>query len=167
MKRVCIFFAVATVAIALSLTGCSKEDPAKPLEVDLNRTARVEGNILYNTDITISPQKWSAPSSLTIIASVPYSDLNAGAKGTYYIPSTKITYNSGKYSIEATVGLSGATVTIKVCSFTGEQRQASGNVSGIWSLANEISQPVLPGQTAIVSYKQLTFTADKKSGDDL
>ena len=176
MKKLFSFCAVTITVLSLGLSSCTKEDPAKPLEVDWNRTGTVEGTILYVNDETTTPKKYAAPSSLEISATIPYSDLNSGASGTYSIPKSNITYtgSTGKFSVKVPVGVNGADVTIRVSSFTGTRREDDGGtsvtVNGIWSLtspatisANNVQQD----QTTLVNERTLTFTAANAVGDDV
>jgi len=163
MKKVSIFLAVAFVATALGFTGCASEDPAKPLEVDWNRTAVLKGTILINADISKvrADQKLSAPPTTfdkeAFIVSIPYSSLNSGASGTYILPKEKIVYRNGEFTITVPVGVSGSTVTVKIDDFAGTLKKTIGTddktVDVIWKPSAVVgtsgsSKTLSPGQTA-------------------
>jgi len=175
MKSVCNLFIMAVFALSLGLSGCAKEDPAKPLDIGSFKTATVEGTILYITDVTTgTTQKYSSPPTLEINASIPYSALKSGATGTYYIPKKDITYSGGKYTVTVPVGPSGANVTIIVSPFLGTQKQTKSgsniDVNGLWRLSGGNSftvNSVLPGQTALETVKKLYFTEQDGVGSDV
>ncbi len=159
MKKVFNFFAMAAVVLSLGLSGCAKEDPAEPLDVDLNRTAVLKGTILINADIakTRADQKLSAPSITkdAFIVTLSYSDLNSGATGTYILPKDKIEYKStGEFTITAPVGVGETTITVKVSDFTGTlKKTVSGTdktIDVIWKGSDYAkgSLKVVPGQTS-------------------
>jgi hypothetical protein len=156
MKSVSSLFVMAVVALSLGVSGCAKEDPAKPLEVDWNRTGTVKGTILINPDITkaADEQKYSAPAitSSNFVVSIPYADLNAGAGGTYIIKD-KLTYNSstGEFTVTVPVGVGGARVTIKMSDFEGTLKKEVGGtdktVDVIWKASTKsvTNKEVAPG----------------------
>lgn len=160
MKKVFSFFALVAVVLSVGLTSCGKEDVAEPLNVDLNRTATVKGKILVNADETKDAvdQKWSAPSNVTLTATVPYRSLNGSATGTYVVASDKIQYSSstGEFSITVPVGINATTVTVKLAQFAGEVKKFVGvttdtkTYSVIWSSSTD-DIDVTPGTTGYLA----------------
>lgn len=167
---------ILAVVMVLGLTSCGKEDTATDLNVDLNRVATVQGKILINTDETISPARWSAPTSVKLIATVPYSSLNSGASGTYVIPQENINYGSdGTFTITAPVGVEGTAVTVKFEDFKGEVRVADGtgskSIKVIWKSQTTVSSRLFPDETGNLSNWELNgagyYQKDVNSGDDI
>ena len=132
--------AIFAAALTVSLSGCSFEDPAEPLEVDMTRTATIEGTLLWNNNTsTIPPNPAQSPSttnparvptytappaaSINIVATIPYSALNPSASGIYTVPQSDITYSAtdGKFTVKVPVGIDQSfnVVTINVSSFIG------------------------------------------------
>ena len=172
-----LFSILAMAVLALGLTSCAKDDPATVVEIDHTRTATVQGKILVNTDETITPARWSAPSSVNFIATLPYSSLHSGASGTYVIPQENISYNSstGEFTITAPVGYNGSAVTVKFEDFKGEVRKNVGgnqtNVKVIWKTKTASAVTVHPGETNNLTYWKLNgstdYTVDTNAGDDI
>lgn len=141
MKKQLFSILAVAAALVMGLSSCSKDDPSTPLNIELEKTATIQGTILYNGDVTkaLADQKWSAPDAVTIIATLPYANLHTSAAGTYTIPSDKISYNksTGEFTIIAPVGTSATTVTVKVCAFKGTlKKNVNGDdktVDGVWS----------------------------------
>lgn len=176
MKKQLFSILAVTTALVLGLTSCAKEDTASNLEVDLSRTATIQGKILVNTDETAVNPRWSAPSTVSLIATVPYSSLNAQASGTYVIPKENISYESstGIFTIKAPVSVQGTVVTVKFEDFKGEVRQPDGTgtktVKVIWKSQTRASVTVYPGETYNLTYWQLNgfgYIKDTNSGDDI
>ena len=162
MKMITVFkfFAPAMLALALILGGCAKEDPAKPLEVDWNRTAVVTGWFSVNADITKDrdQQKFSAPSvdNMSVgdlfVVTLPYSSLNSGASGTYVLPKNKIVYNDyGQFTITVPVGVSGSDITVKMLDFEGAlKKEVDGSaktLTVIWKASTKsgTASNLMPG----------------------
>ncbi len=114
MKKYLLNLFVATVvACGLSFTSCSSDDPASPLEVDLNKTATISGTILVNANVAEEDAediKWSAPASITITASVDYSELNTQATSGSYRVNGTYSSSTGKFEIRVPVGANGSIV---------------------------------------------------------
>jgi hypothetical protein len=176
------FLSILTVlAFTLGLVSCSSsEDPAEPLYVNLERTATITGKILVNEDETSLSSVWKAPNGVTaasFIATIPYSDLNSGATGTYIIPQENITYesNTGIFKIKAPVSVRGSVVTVKFQDFNGNVRMlvnGSGRtVPVIWQSKTLTSDKVFPRETYNLPYWKLNgsyfYIIDTKAGDDI
>lgn len=144
-------FVTALLATGLFISSCSTEDPATPLNVNMNQTATVCGKILINRNETVSPQIWSAPENISIMATVPYSSLNSSATGTYVIPLSNITYKpSGEFEIKAPVGIEGSTITVKFFDFKGTvktNKKGEGTYPVIWKGQTQTSTKLYPGET--------------------
>jgi len=174
MKKFLYFFCATAMVLSLGLSSCVKEDPARPLEVDLSKTATVQGRILFNTDLTLTEPVLTAPSAanVTITARINYSSIVNGGSGVHIIQN--ITYNAstGDFTIQVPVSEWGGTVTISINDFTGTQRQQDFSVTptstivrnGRWS--GTISSPfVAAGETVILPTTVLGFTRLDGVGD--
>ena len=142
MKRVYSFFVTAAICLSLGVNGCTDEDPAKPLDIDMQRTATIQGVLLHNADEEQSPQKWSVlPRSFTVdnfFVTVDYEDLTDDFRtGTYILPKSMISYNNsnGTYHITVPVGKNSTYVEINITSFEGELIQSDGKKIAVrwWS----------------------------------
>ncbi|RYZ46124.1 MAG: hypothetical protein EOP49_23900 [Sphingobacteriales bacterium] len=102
------------------MASCSKEDPAMPLEINAEQTATINGKILINKDENTATPKWAAPANVQIIATVPYSELNSSASGTYAIKTVSYNATTGEFSIVAPVSANGSVITVKFADFKGE-----------------------------------------------
>ena len=162
MKKVVNLFVAAAMGLPLVFSSCAKEDPAKPLEVNWNRTAVLKGTLLINADITKdrADQKLSAPSITrdAFFVSIPYSSLNSEAEGDYILPKDKIEYKTnGEFTITAPVGVSATKVTVRVSDFSGTLKKTiSGTdktIDVIWKPSKIVgvdgsSLSLSPGGTA-------------------
>ena len=97
MKSICNLFMMAVFSLSLGLAGCVKEDPAKPLEIDWSRTAKIEGTFLINWDVSsLDPldQVYSPPdiTNESFVVTIDYWDLISRVGGTYYLPKKHIIY---------------------------------------------------------------------------
>ena len=168
MKSVCNLFMMAVFALSLGLSGCVKEDPAKPLEVDWSRTATIKGTLLVEGDIFSAVPKWSAPvpyRGLTdfrevFIVSIDYNYLVSRSEGRYYLPKEKISYSliTGEFTIEVPVGVAPTQVLIRLSDFYGIQKKLipgstpakDVDVDVIWRASSRgwSSKWVVAGQTS-------------------
>jgi len=172
MKKVFNFFVSAAIGLStVVFSSCeAKEDPAKPVEVNMAKTATINGRLLCNVDRTLAEQRLTAPptTSVDLGASIEYHFIRSGLLGTYVIDN--ITYNptTGDFTIVVPVGNDGGTVNIWLSPFTGTQRQfgIGGSVerAGSWS-ASISNQFVRPGQTIIIPTIELTFNESTAVGD--
>jgi len=132
MNRINIYLAALTLAFIMN--GCTKEDPSKPLDVDMKSTeklATVKGTILYVTDIykayeennklpVPSPApptvnyKYEAPpkDKIVITATIKYEDIidkltgTANANDPFVISNWDYDPNTGEFTIkEIPVGM--------------------------------------------------------------
>lgn len=165
MKKVFNFIAVAVVALSFGLSGCSNEDPASPLDVDMNRTATIQGTILINTDefADADKQTWSSPKEISVIATVDYDQLNPlAASGSYTVPTSAITYSKGNFSFKIPVGVGATDIKVKVQQFTGTvdikdpaDATKRKTVNVIWDEVDYGTVSVSPAQTKILDEKKL------------
>ena len=172
MKRVFSFFAATTFLLSIGLSSCVKEDPAKPMEINWNKTGVVTGKLLYVNDMSVANPEYKAPpqKDIEILATIPYNAIVSGVTGTYVIPKEKISYQSGEFTIETPVGDAGGTVTIRVSSFYGSKKvNATTTQEGIWYISNAFNVVnVLPGQTTIdTGLRVFDFTEIKDVGSTL
>src|SRR5690606_30874217 len=97
-----------------------KEDPAEALEVNHEQSATINGKILINKDESDSIPKWSAANNIQVIASLPYSELNNHATGTYLIKDVTYNSNTGEFTIKTPVSANGSAVDVKFADFKGQ-----------------------------------------------
>lgn len=146
-------FVTAMLAVGLLFSSCAKEDPAIPLNVNMDQTATIHGKILVNKNEAATTQTWSAPDDFNVIATVPYSSLNSSAIGDYVIPSENISYNksAGEFTIKAPVGIEGSNVTVKFSDFKGSVRANKGGkeliYSVIWKGKSANTGKIYPNET--------------------
>jgi len=176
MKKALNFFAGTALLLSVGLFGCLKEDPAKQLEVDWNKTGIVSGKILYVNDVSgTPPYKYEAPRAqdVALRAIVAYSDFVDGAGGVYQIPNDKITYDpaTGVFTVEVPTGDKGGEVEIMMSDFVGTRLEPNPELptqsvrkDGYWALTPNIKLEVNPGQTTVGAYKRLTFTEQPNVG---
>jgi len=175
MKKVFSFFALTAIGLSLGVSSCSNEDPAKPLDINLKRTATIKGALLYVSDETeAAPGVWSAPNvnEDDFYVTVNYSELtgNNNAKGVYVLPKDKIKYakKDGTFTITVPVGISDTWVNVKINSFEGEVKIGSNDYfSAIWDSKVGVAC-VAPSE---VTYLQFfwhwgEYTLIEKVGDD-
>jgi len=160
MKRVFIFCATAFFTLSLGLSGCVQEDPAKPLEVDWNRTATIKGTFLIadevsNTTYTTPYSPDFSNFSEAFLVKIPYRYLNSNLTGEYMLPKENIGYSvyDGTFTIKVPVGIKGAKIFVKVSDFEGilyddtfgvEEDKAviwkASDYTGVWT------DKILPGE---------------------
>ncbi len=156
MKKASILALVALGGLAASVSSCKKEDPAKALEVNLSQTATVNGKILVNADESDSIPKWSAPTNLSVIATVPFNQLNpASAHGVYNVTNVNYDATSGEFTVVAPVGANGTDINIAINDFAGQVRipkmvdtvMTSEVINVLWNGTTLHASNVLPGES--------------------
>ena len=174
-KRFLHIVAFFALAAGLSLTSCSKEDPAEaipnePASVDTGRTATITGYVVMQDDISVAQPVFSAPAAANfkMTVSIPYTDLmGANYRGVVANwTTTNVDYNAsnGKFTATVPVGLNKSTVTLTLASFVGTQKQdVAGNTvtkNGIWVAPASFSATVTKdGEVHFVtSVKQYSFS---------
>jgi hypothetical protein len=176
MKK--IFLSALTIlSLTFGLISCSsEEDPAQSLYVNFGVTATITGKILINEDETSAHPSWKAPASVSFIATVPYSDLNNRATGTYVIPKENISYDSGTgvFEVKSPVSAEGSVITVKFLDFKGTVRKyisgTSQSVKVIWNSQSKSSVKVFPGETYNLSswlFDGTGYVKDVSAGDDI
>ena len=175
MKKVNLIFASAVFALTVGLSGCAKEDPAKPLEINKNQTATFTGKVLYINNTALTPQTWAAPAltSSDFMVTIDYKELNPLASGTYVVGNENVKYSNGVFTFDAPVALAGTTVTV-VISNKGGTRTYKDNSdivekNGIWEFSNKsYSAKAYPGQTVDLGTNTFTsgnFSESISAGD--
>ena len=170
MKRVFLFFVTAVITLSLGLTGCVKEDPAKALEVDLNRTATIDGRVLV---FELEDEGiWSVAKSVPMSARVRYTDLNEfAASGTYYTVDFQ-TDAFGEFKVDVPVGANGSTrVEIRLHQFKSKVTPPVGDdINVIWGVENK-TEWIRPGETRFIRWEITRatngWTQDTKKDDDV
>ncbi len=180
MKKVSIFALIALGSLSIGVTSCSKEDPAKALEINKEQTATIHGKILINKNESDSIPKWSSAENVQIIASVPYAELNSAASGTYLIKD--VTYNAatGEFTIVAPVSANGSAINVKFADFKGQvvvptivddTVQTSKTINVIWKGQSTTTEQLLPGEAYNLPNWQLNgsayYTEDPSVGDGI
>jgi hypothetical protein len=146
-KRFLHIVAFFALAAGLSLTSCSKEDPAEsipnePASVSMEKTATITGYVVTIDDISVTTPVYSAPSAANfkMYVSIPYTDLmgsNYQGLVTEWT-TTDVAYDAstGKYTVTVPVGFSGSNVTLTLASYAGTQKELDGTATvtanGIW-----------------------------------
>lgn len=169
MKKHLFTVMALAATLTLGLTSCTKEDPASPLVIDMQKTATVEGTLLVNPDITKAPadQKYDALKDVQIVAYVKYSTLNPNASTGSYTVKATYTSSTGKFSVVVPATEDGVTVTFAVSDVAGEQKQVVGpdnvTIVGTWSF-NIPSQSLKAGQKKVIPFVAGSFAPGKESG---
>jgi len=163
MKRVFSFFLVIAIFLSLGVNSCTNEDPAKPLDVNLKRTATIKVVLLIDNDETDMITKWTTPKDLRdyFYVTVDYSDLiDCEDCGKYVLPNDRITYSNGTYSFEAPVGINPTTVNIRISAFEGEVKQGPDTyVDVVWSSSEGKIEGLTPGA---LGYKEFQWKDDQQ-----
>ena len=178
MKKVFCFFAAAAIGLPLMLSSCAKEDPAKPLEVNLSKTGTFKTTILAVTNTTVTPQTYAAApiTKENIVATVLLRQLNPGLgasnTSTYLVPNSDIDYNASTGVLEIKVPTvdAGVTLTVSIISASGRRMQGSpaAEVVGIWSYGGSAITPTIyPGATVQQAHKVMDFTEGKGPGSNV
>ena len=124
MKKVFSFFALAAIMLSTGLTGCSEEDPAKPLVVNTKNTASITGIAHATLDATDSEIQY-APSGTKIYLKTKYSNLLSGGSTTAdYVVETTVG-NNGNFSVNVPVSDNGTTYSIVGDTFLAQKTLAS------------------------------------------
>lgn len=110
-KRKFTTFLMLAAVIALCLSACKQEDPAKPLEVNLNKKAAIKGTVAINIYTTYDDASYEpiTRSAFSLTASIENADLNLladGNTGTWTKVFRNEYYNesTSQYEIEVPVG---------------------------------------------------------------
>jgi len=135
------------VCLSFGLKGCVQEDPAKPLEIDLDRVATLTGKMLIQ--FGNSTQAPHIMSNTDFIVSVPNSSFKYNATGHYVLPKDKIIYvkENGEFTIFVPVGYGATSVIIDFSDFS---EAINGTAEVIWKASNSIyrqTQQITSGQT--------------------
>jgi hypothetical protein len=179
------FLNMLALGAILVSASCSKEDPAKALDDSVytaapEKQATIQGKLLVNSNTALTEQVYSALSGITVIATIPYSNLNSSASGSSGAFSTSTTTNSsGEFTLKVPATASGVPVTLTVNDKDGKQRQQTGTspsgsptsneISGKWSFfINDYSLlSVKSGQTIILESIKGQFTPIESAGDPI
>lgn len=179
MKKVSIFALIALGGLSMGMASCSKEDPATPLEINAEQTATINGKILINKDENTATPKWAAPANVQIIATVPYSQLNSSASGTYTIKNVSYNATTGEFAIVAPVSANGSVITVKFADFKGEVvvptvvngTPSTETIKVIWNSKTANSNNLVPGEVYNLPTWELNgaadYTIDNSVGDDI
>lgn len=179
MKKVSIFALIALGGLSMGMASCSKEDPATPLEINAEQTATINGKILINKDENTATPKWAAPANVQIIATVPYSELNSSASGTYTIKNVTYNATTGEFAIVAPVSANGSVITVKFADFKGEVvvptvvngTPSTETIKVIWNSKTANSNNLVPGEVYNLPTWELNgaadYTIDNSVGDDI
>lgn len=179
MKKVSIFALIALGSLSIGVTSCSKEDPAKALEINKEQTATIHGKILINKNESDSLPKWSSAENVQVIASVPYAELNSDATGTYLIKD--VTYNAatGEFTIVAPVSANGSSINVKFADFKGQvvvpttidTVQTTKTINVIWKGQSTSTIQLLPGEVYNLPNWQMDgstyYAEDPRVGDGI
>lgn len=110
-KRRFTLFVMLAAIIALSFNACKQEDPAKPLEVNLDKKATIKGTVAVNIFTTYDYATYEpiTRSAFSLTASIANADLNLladGNTGTWSKVFRNEYYNesTSQYEIDVPVG---------------------------------------------------------------
>ena len=147
--------------LLLLVYSCNIEDPAKPLEVNLDRTATISGVALIVQDEHL--QIW-APAPIRradFFVTVAYNQLVTEANGFYVLPVERISYNAttGVFTITVPAGVVETHVSVTINGFPGHVNRTNPGGDHLppvrqnvqWKMQNEIVK-VSPGGTANHSF---------------
>jgi hypothetical protein len=124
MKKISPVFAVMLIMTAVLMVSCDKDETATSLSVNLLKKATIKGYAYAQLDLTNEGLE-KAPAGTMVIISIPYSNLNSSASGTYKDTATVNT--DGFFEIEVPVGNNSATVTYIPLPFETNQIQSLGS----------------------------------------
>lgn len=134
---------------SVSLTSCSKEDPAEPVDVSTYQTGSISGiaKAVFNHDATTTQY---APNGTKVFLTIEYTeseDESVVVKGMY---ADKTTINDGKFSFSNIPTLNGG-VSVKITGdgFTANYTTASRSETHAYSATANAT--VLPNGTAFVT----------------
>ena len=172
MKKVNLIFASAAFALSVGLSGCAKEDPAKPLEINLNKTATIKGTVLYveNHSVTEPTYKAAPISGSDIKIKIPYSDLNSLYMGyDYYIVESKnISCSNGEFTATIPATDSGVEFEIEFGDFEGKYNTGSKELNVLWMCNSTASGTVSTNETINVGPTEYNlYVILVKPGDKL
>ena len=170
MKKVFSIFVVAIIALPFIFSSCAEEDPAQPLVVDKTKSGTLSVNILAVINTTTTPTVYAAaPITLdNVVAWVNNNELNSSASGRYLVPRSDMTWNNGVLTINAPTTESGVTLNVNILPALGTRTEGTpaAPVPGIWSISSNFTGAIYPGNTTVLSFRTMNFTADKIVGSN-
>ena len=186
MKKQLFSILAVAAALVLSLSSCSKDDPADAVQIKTERTATVSGTIVIpqNRKPDADGKYYYAVPQMTasdITATVTYAELMADTTltGTYTVPAENITFDAatGKYTVTTTVSHTETELVITLNDINGTQNQylgldsnndpIYGEVKGVWKSApaeNPKKVKLVAGQVKNEGAWILQFTPSSENG---
>ncbi|MDR3367318.1 MAG: hypothetical protein LBO71_10195 [Prevotellaceae bacterium] len=160
------------LAAVLMSASCAKEDPAKPVDYSAPaKQATIKGKLLMNDNPTMSQPKYTAKAGITVIATVPYSELNSGSSSGAFSASTT-TDSKGEFTLQVPATQAGVNVSFAVNDVEGSKTVNSAGGTGTetqqgkWSFGIP-SATVKSGQSKILDAAFGSFTQIKSVGDEV